>query len=125
MFSNGILIRKIFARETGVDERDCGSVLAILLGEGAAALDGNAHGLVVARIDKIEERERHVVIIWGLGLAFEPERNLGVSGHRQRAAHERNRFHAANALELAQILAVHGAKLVGGQGPTGTRRDAE
>src|SRR5437667_10901545 len=112
VFSDGILIGKILAGESSVDERDGGAVLVVTVGEGTAALDRNAHGLVVAWIHKIKQRKRHVVVVCGLGLAFEPERNFGISGHWKRAAHHGNRFHAANALELPQSLAVHGTELI-------------
>ena len=100
-------------------------MLVVLARECVTALHGNAHSLVVARIDKIKERERHVVIICRLGLAFEPERNLGISGHGQRPAHQGDRFYTLNALQLPQGLAVHCSKLVGRQSRVGTRRDAE
>ena len=112
VFSDGILIGKIFAGESSVDERDGGAVLVVTVGEGTAALDRNAHGLVVAWIHKIKERERHVVIVCGLGLAFEPERNFRIAGHGERTTHHGNGLHAANALELPQGLSVHGTKLI-------------
>src|SRR5207245_2051610 len=112
VFSDGILIGKILAGESSVDERDGGAVLVVTVGEGTAALDRNAHGLVVAWIHKIKERERHVVIVCGLGLAFEPERNFGISGHWEGAAHHGNGFHTAYAFELPQGPSAHGTELI-------------
>jgi len=49
----------------------------------------------------------------GLGCPFEPERSPNPPSS-QRAAHERNRFHARMFSSDAESP-VHGAKLVGGQ----------
>ena len=100
-------------------------MLVVTLRERTAAFNGNAHSLVIVRIHKIKKRERHVVIVGRLGLAFQPERNFRVSGHGERTTHHGNGFHAANALELPQSLAIHGAKLIRLGSRTGSRGDRE
>src|SRR5258708_4681464 len=125
VFSDGVLIRKIFARESSVNQGYGGSMLVIALRKRTAAFDRNAHSPVIVRIHQVKERKRHVVIVRGLGLAFKPERNFRISGHWQRTTHHGNRFHAANALKLPQGFTVHGAKLIRLSSRIGGRGDRE
>src|SRR6266481_9805876 len=114
MFADGILARKVFSRETGVDNGGRGRTLVVARIKETAALERNAHGLRIAGSDEIEQRERHFVLVGGFRLSFDPKGNFGAAGHGERATHQRNALDTGNILKTAQGLAVFGAKLVGG-----------
>src|SRR6266403_2101473 len=123
VFAYRILAGKMFSGETGIDDGDHGSVLVVPYVEEAAPLQRNAHGRRVPGGHQIEQRERHLVLVSGFGLPFDPKGNLGVAGHGKRAAHHRNVFNARNTLKLPQALAIFRTKLAGRNVRRGSERN--
>ena len=102
--ADGIDVRKIFARERRVNHRDSGRMFVVAVTQEAPALNRNAHGLLIRRRHQIKKRKRHIVLVGGRRLAFEPERNFGIAGHGQRAADHGDGFHSGDAFELPQAF---------------------
>ena len=86
-------------------------MFVVTVGEEAAALKRNAHGLLIGRGHEVEEREGHVVLVRGRRLALVPERHLRVAGHGKRTADHGHGLDTGDACELALGLAIPGAQL--------------
>ncbi len=123
MLTDRVLVGKIGACENVVDVDHCGRVLVVLLSDEAAALQRDAHGLLEAIFHQVEHGLRHIVIAGGLGLALDPEGQIGIVDHRAGAEGDGDGFDAGDGahigVELAQASAGFGR---GGSGIGGQRQ---
>src|SRR5467141_682179 len=98
-------------------------MLVVAFADKASAMDGDTHGLRVARGHEIEKRKGHVLLVCGLRLTLQPERNLGIAGHGKRAANHGDSLDPWEGLELPHGLAIVGAQLGGGRVLAGSQGD--
>ena len=90
--ADGVPIWKIHARERVVDIDHDRSIFVVLVGDEAAAQQGDSHGLLKPRLHEKERCRMHVAVVGRLGFTFNPEGQCGVVNHGSRAERHRHRL---------------------------------
>ena len=118
VLADGVLIRKIHACERVVDVDHDRRIFIVLIGDEAAAQQGDSHGLLKPRLHEKERCRMHVAVVGRLGFTFNPEGQCGVVNHGSRAQRHGHGLHTRNGahlvVEVAQARASFGRGRGGG-----------
>src|SRR5215813_778643 len=104
VLTNGVLARERLAREFLVDSDGAGSGFIVLWADEAASDERNAHDFDVVGIDTVEQGQVHLARVSGLGSAFDPIRQLGITLHRRAAEIYAHGLNAGDGADLIQSM---------------------